>query len=231
MLLLYLFFGDRNNKVTAWIVSCYLPWIWWVPGMLHSSQLSPGVLRWCITDSPIKMITQLLHSLLSVLSTLFRGNHWDGDHGGFRDLRCVLHIRYRRSSFSPAKRKNPPQNDLNYSLYLYVYLYTSIFLKIMFWLNSLRNKGAKLWDWCSVAQVVLSRVHPSSRAALARFQISPQVFGSGVEFRVHCAHLFVFRTPGNCNATAYRGVSYICVLPASWCREEPRTGMLCDLCP
>lgn len=56
-------------------------WIWWGPGTLHLSHLSPGVPRWCVTDSPIKAITGLLHSLLSIVSTLeeekpVRGSWW-----------------------------------------------------------------------------------------------------------------------------------------------------------
>lgn len=65
----------------------------------HSSHLSLRVLRWHVTDSPIKMISQLLHSLLSVLSTLDGENQWDCGHGGSGDLKCVSHTRDRLSSF------------------------------------------------------------------------------------------------------------------------------------
>lgn len=96
MLILHLFFLWSKQKCDP-LESC--PLICLDLMSPHSSHLSLRVLRWHVTDSPIKMISQLLHSLLSVLSTLDGENQWDCGHGGSGDLKCVSHTRDRLSSF------------------------------------------------------------------------------------------------------------------------------------
>lgn len=97
MLILHLFFFLWSKQKCDPLESC--PLICLDLMSPHSSHLSLRVLRWHVTDSPIKMISQLLHSLLSVLSTLDGENQWDCGHGGSGDLKCVSHTRDRLSSF------------------------------------------------------------------------------------------------------------------------------------